>query len=105
MTVPRAETDAREGGRFSIIMAAGDQEIPHGGDYLKLEPFSKIVFSWESPFSFEGSTVTLNFEEVDEGTHIELIHVKFLDEASRSRHESGWKAILTQLDTVLSYGG
>lgn len=105
MTVPRAETDAREGGRFSIIMAAGDQEISHGGEYLKLQPFSKIVFSWESPFSVTGSTVTLHFKEVDEGTHIELVHVKFLDETSRSNHELGWSTILTQLDTILSYGG
>lgn len=102
MTVPRAETDAREGGRFSIIMAAGDQELPHGGQYQKLDPFTKIIFSWESPFSIEGSTVTLNFSEVDEGTNVELVHVKFLDEESRGNHEVGWIAILTLLDTTLS---
>lgn len=102
MTVPRAETDAREGGRFSIIMAAGDQELPHGGEYRKLDPFSNIIFTWESPFSVEGSTVTLTFTEVDAGTNVELVHVKFLDEESRGSHENGWAAILTQLDTVLS---
>jgi uncharacterized protein YndB with AHSA1/START domain/DNA-binding HxlR family transcriptional regulator len=102
MTVPRAETDAREGGRFSIIMAAGDQELPHSGEYQKLEPFSKIKFTWESPFSVEGSTVTLNFTEVDEGTYIELVHVKFLDEESRNNHELGWVAILKQLAAALA---
>jgi uncharacterized protein YndB with AHSA1/START domain/DNA-binding transcriptional ArsR family regulator len=102
MSVPRAESDAREGGRFSIIMKAGDQELPHGGEYQKLDPFSKIIFSWESPYSVEGSTVTLTFTEVDEGTHVELVHVKFLDEESRGSHEVGWVAILTQLDTLLS---
>ena len=102
MTVPRAETDAREGGRFSIIMAAGDQELPHGGEYRKLDPFSNIIFTWESPFSVEGSTVTLTFTEVDAGTNVELVHVKFLDEESRRSHENGWAAILAQLDTVLS---
>jgi uncharacterized protein YndB with AHSA1/START domain/predicted transcriptional regulator len=102
MTVPRAEADAREGGKFSIIMAMGDQELPHGGEYQKLDPYSQIIFTWESPFSVPGSTVTLNFREVDEGTNIELLHVKFLDEESRDSHEQGWAAILAQLDTVSS---
>lgn len=102
MSVPRAETDAREGGRFSIIMADGDQQLPHGGEYLKLDPFSNITFTWESPFSVEGSTVTLTFTEVDVGTRVELVQVKFLEEESRVSHEQGWAAILAQLDTVLS---
>ena len=102
MTVPKAETDAREGGRFSIIMAAGAQEMPHGGEYLKLDPYSTIKFSWESPFSVKGSTVTLQFSEVEDGTQVELVHVKFVDEESRDNHEVGWVAILTKLDTALS---
>ena len=102
MTVPKAEADPREGGRFSIVMAAGDQEIPHGGEYKKLVPHSQIVFTWESPFSIEGSTVTLNLSESDQGTELELIHVKFPNEESRTNHEGGWKAILECLDKALA---
>ena len=102
MSVPRAETDAREGGRFSIVMAAGDEELPHGGEYRKLNPFSNIIFTWESPFSVEGSLVTLNFTEVDEGTYVELEHIKFSDNEARDNHEAGWAAILEQLDAILS---
>ncbi|MFT5196759.1 MAG: hypothetical protein ACI9EW_002465 [Cellvibrionaceae bacterium] len=102
MCVPRAEADAREGGRFTVIMAAGEQEIPHGGEYKKLNPYSQIVFTWESPFSVDDSTVTLNLEEIAGGTNLELIHVRFLDEESRGNHEGGWNAILTCLDQVLA---
>jgi len=35
MTAPKAEADAHKGGRFSILMATSDQEIPHGGAILK----------------------------------------------------------------------
>jgi len=101
MSVPKVETDPREGGRFMLIMAAGDQELPHGGEYQKLDPYSQIIFTWESPFSADGSTVTLNFNEVDEGTNVELVHVKFIDDNSRNQHEMGWAAILAQLDAVL----
>ena len=101
MTVPLAEANAIVGGRFKIIMAAGEQEIPHGGEYKTLTPYSLIVFTWESPFSIEGSTVTLKLTEIDSGTHIELIHVKFPDEESRANHEGGWALILTALENVL----
>ncbi len=100
--VPKAETDAREGGRFDIIMVAGEKEMPHGGEYKKISPYSQIAFTWESPFSIEGSVVTLNFSQVEEGTNVELIHVKFPDEESRANHEGGWTAILICLDGILA---
>ncbi len=102
MTVPKAETDAREGGRFDIIMQAGDKQMPHGGVYKKLSPYSQIVFTWESPMSIDGSIVTLNFSETNEGTAVELIHVKFKDEAYRADHEGGWTSILNALDNIFA---
>lgn len=101
MTVPKAEADPRVGGRFSIVMAAGDDELPHGGEYKELNPHTRIVFTWESPFSIDGSTVTIDLSEVDDGTHVELTHVKFPDEESRNNHEAGWGAILGNLDEVM----
>lgn len=102
MTVPKAETDAREGGRFDIIMKAGDKEMPHGGIYKKLNPYSQIIFTWESPMSIDGSIVTLNFKEAKDGTYIELIHVKFKDEEYLSNHIGGWTSILNTLENVFS---
>lgn len=101
MSVPKAETDPRVGGRFSIIMAAGNDELPHGGEYKALTPHTQIVFTWESPFSIDGSTVTINLKEVEDGTHLELIHVKFPSEESRDNHDSGWTAILSKLEEVV----
>ena len=101
MTVPKAESDGREGGRFAIVMAAGDKEIPHGGTYLEVKPHERIVFTWESPFSIDGSTVTLKFKAAgDKATDVELTHVKFADEESRNNHQGGWTAILDKLADV-----
>ena len=102
MSAPKVEVDAREGGRFTIIMATEENEIPHGGEYLKLDPYSQIVFSWESPFSIEGSTVTINLHVTEDGTQVDLTHVKFPNEESRTNHEGGWTAILSCLDAVMS---
>ena len=51
MTVPSAKSDACEGGRFEIIMRAGDQDLPHAGTYKTITPHSRIQFTWESPYS------------------------------------------------------
>ena len=102
-SVPHAQSDARIGGRFAITMKAGDRELPHGGEYKEINPHSRLAFTWESPFSAEGSTVTLNFSEPAKGgTDLELVHVKFPDEQSRDNHMNGWTNILAMLDETLS---
>ena len=102
VTIPQVAVDAREGGRFTLIMAAGDKELPHSGEYKKLTPYSQIIFTWESHFSAEGSTVTLNLTEDERGTQIELIHIKFINEIARNNHENGWGMILSYLEKALT---
>ncbi len=100
MTTPRATTDAREGGRFDLIMKNGDDEMPHGGVYLEIDRPRRLVFSWESPFSVEGSTVTLDFRPEGDGTLVTLTHIRFPNQESRDNHEGGWTAILARLAEV-----
>lgn len=101
MTVPKATVDARKGGRFAITMRSGEQDIPHAGTYLELSPYSRIVFTWESPFSFEGSTVTIDLAAKGDATEVTLTHVKFSDETSRDNHAKGWEGILAGLAETL----
>lgn len=98
MHVPKAEVDAKVGGRFAIVMASGKDEIPHAGTYLTIDPHSKIVFTWESPFSVEDSTVTLDMRPLDAGkTELTLTHVRFANADSRDGHQKGWEQILAAL--------
>jgi uncharacterized protein YndB with AHSA1/START domain len=97
MDAPDVENDPVEGGRFNIIMKVGDDNIPHGGTYIEISKYSRLVFTWESPFSIEGSTVTLDFEEADNSTKVTLNHVKFPSEESRDNHTGGWNGILEAL--------
>ena len=98
VNVPKAETDPREGGRFLIVMRAGDQDLPHAGTYKTIDRANRLAFSWESPMSpVEDSTVTLDFADVEGGTEIRLTHVRFPNEESRDNHEAGWGRILNTL--------
>lgn len=100
MTTPSATADPREGGRFDLIMKHDDDEMPHGGVYQVIDRPRRLVFSWESPFATEGSTVTLEFRPEGDGTHVTLTHVRFPNEESRDNHENGWTAILARLGDV-----
>ena len=101
-SVPSSKTDPMEGGRFEIIMKAGDDEMPHAGTYREISPHDRLVFSWESPFSTDGSEVTLDFSPDGNGTRVQLTHVRFPSEESRDNHEAGWTAILSALDAALA---
>lgn len=102
MAQPQVENDAREGGRFSIIMQVGDERIPHTGTYLTLERPHRLAFSWESPFSTDDSVVTLLFDAIDGNTtRLDLSHIKFINEEARANHEGGWNNILDQLDQLI----
>ena len=98
------ETDAREGGSFTIVMHVGDEDIRHTGKYLEISRPDKLVFTWASPYSVvENSTVTLNFTKVDDHkTNISLSHIRFIDEEARAAHEGGWTDILDKLYEVMS---
>lgn len=103
MPEPQTQNEAFEGGSFSIIMQVGEDKIPHTGKYLEISRPNKLVFTWESPFSTDNSTVTLTFSALGEDkTNIELTHIRFIDEEARSSHEGGWGNILDILNDVMS---
>ena len=97
VTVPHAANDPVEGGRFDILMRAGDDDLPHAGTYREITPHERIIFTWESPYSVDDSLVTLTFAPVDAGTRVTLHHVRFANEEARDSHNGGWTAILGAL--------
>ncbi|MEM1286422.1 MAG: SRPBCC domain-containing protein [Pseudomonadota bacterium] len=102
MTVPKASNEPKVGGRFDLVMQAGDDAIPHAGTYKEITPYERLAFSWESPFSVDDSTVTLIFTPKDGGTHVTLTHVRFADEQARDNHRGGWTGILEALAALHS---
>lgn len=101
VSVPSATVDPVEGGRFEIIMEVGGKRLPHSGVYQAIERHRRLVFTWESDHSIEGSTVTLEFAPVEGGTRVTLSQVGFSSEESRDGHGEGWTSILSALAGTL----
>jgi uncharacterized protein YndB with AHSA1/START domain len=101
MTVPEARSDARVGGRFFVLMV-GDKPFPHEGTYQELTPYSRLVFTWEAPWSAPGTTVTVDLTPVAGGTEVVLTHVRFSDAESRDNHAQGWTGILDKLAATVA---
>jgi uncharacterized protein YndB with AHSA1/START domain len=101
MHVREARADARVGGRFHVMMV-GDKDYPHEGTYREITPHSRLVFTWEAPWSAPETYVTIDFKPVAGGTDVTLTHVKFVSEESRDNHLDGWTGILAHLDALVA---
>ena len=106
MPEPQVENDPRVGGKFTIIMQAGDKSLPHSGEYMKIDRPNSLIFSWVSDHSIEGSRVSLDFMALDQHTtEVTLTQVKFFDEPAMRDHKGGWNHILETLDKSMAGQG
>jgi uncharacterized protein YndB with AHSA1/START domain len=97
-----AEVDARVGGKFRIVMTHGGRDDEHRGEYLAIEPPSRLSFTWVSVNTdLLPTIVTVEFLERDGGTEVVLTHRR-LPEARRDAHRKGWTDILRRLGETLA---
>jgi uncharacterized protein YndB with AHSA1/START domain len=99
-----AETDARVGGKFHIVMRGQDgEEHDVSGIYQQVVPNEKLVFSWAWRTTPERqSQVTVLIKPDGAGSLLTLIHEHFFDAAARDRHSQGWSSSLDKLERYLA---
>src|SRR5687768_6443100 len=63
--------DPRVGGEFEIVMHTPKGAVPHTGSYQEITRPRRIVFTWNSPFAGDHSSlVTVDFNASGRGTEI-----------------------------------
>ena len=99
-----AETDARVGGRFRVLMRTQDgQEHDVSGVYREVVPDEKLVFTWAWASTPEReSIVTVLLKPDGEGTLLTLIHEEFFDDDTRDRHQNGWNGALDKMEKLFA---
>ena len=105
VTHSTVEVEPRVGGSFRIQMHGGDGEcFDHRGEYLAIEPPSRLSFTWISEGTDHKPTVvTVEFLERGTGTELVLTHQRLAPKAIEG-HREGWSDAIRVLDEVLTKG-
>jgi len=102
--IPLAETDARVGGRYHIIMHAPDGQVHDvSGVYREIVPNKKLVYTWAWKSTPERqSVVTIELRAAGSGTELTLRHEQFADADARDHHQQGWMGCLARLEKAVA---
>jgi uncharacterized protein YndB with AHSA1/START domain len=100
-----ATLDPRPGGVYRLNLGEGNIVL---GEYVRLKPYSQIVFTWgwegvDSPLPPGSSTVEVNFVAERSGTLVRLRHYG-LPSAVRQQHAEGWDYFLPRLERAIAEG-
>jgi uncharacterized protein YndB with AHSA1/START domain len=96
-----AEVDPRPGGRFRVTMSDGGPVMR--GEYLELDPYSRLVFSFGWEGNPEGSDLAPGSTRVEitltpDGDDTELLlRHRGLPATHASEHAKGWELYVGQL--------
>jgi uncharacterized protein YndB with AHSA1/START domain len=107
VTVPEIEMDVRQGGTYRIVMLMPDGERYNvGGTYREVRSPELLSMTWrweeDDPADEYDSLLTLEFNEVPDGTELVLKHEQLKSVESRDRHADGWGKIMDELTSVFS---
>jgi uncharacterized protein YndB with AHSA1/START domain len=94
-----AEAELRLGGRFRVVLREDNGERHEAtGEYAEIAPEQRLVFSWNWVSTPERvSRVTVELRPVAEGTEVTLVHDRFADAETATRHRRGWTESLDRL--------
>ena len=98
----QARLDPRPGGQYWVDINGEDRA---SGEFLELEPFERVVFTWgwegeNSPLAPGASRVEVRFIAQSGGTLVRLKHFD-LDEAQAAYQGQGWDHFLPRLAEAL----
>ncbi len=104
IVVRQAETDARVGGAFRILMQSPDgEDYDVSGIYREVVPNETLVFTWAWRSTPEReSLVTVSIKPDGDGSLLTLTHEQFFDETARDHHKQGWTGCLDKLENYFA---
>jgi uncharacterized protein YndB with AHSA1/START domain len=98
-----AQLDPRPGGSYRIVMKGPAGNYEHTGEYVTVEPPSKLVFTWISNSTGNQPTlVTVELFERGDDCEVVLTHERFASAEALRLHKGGWGQIVDRLGHQLA---
>jgi uncharacterized protein YndB with AHSA1/START domain len=101
--VSHAQTDARVGGAYELMMHGEGNALIHSGVYREIDRPKRLVFTWISAGThFRESVVAVELEANGASTEVSVSHTLLPDAASEASHTEGWTAVLGKLEALMA---
>lgn len=98
--------DVRVGGRYRYTMTNTEtgQTYPTGGEYVEVEPFDRLVFSWGEPDASVDDAPRVSLTFIAHGDQTELVfHLRgFAGKPGDGFVYDGWDEAMTNMQRVLA---
>lgn len=94
------QLDPRPGGRYRITAAKAQLAIV--GEYLVVQPPTRLVFTWQWDGADEVSRVSITLTADGDDTVLSLVHDRHASDTSRDNHAAGWRDCLDRLPHALA---
>jgi uncharacterized protein YndB with AHSA1/START domain len=99
-----AEVDLRIGGGIRVVMRDPHDDVEYGGggQFVEIEPPTRLAFTWLWDGNDTRQLIELDLEEADGVTTVRFSHSGLWDEEAVRSHEGGWNNSFDNLDRVLA---
>ena len=98
--------DVRPGGPWTATMLQGDEKLLFAGEYLEVEPPSRLKMTFEDTFNTpptdETQTLTVTFSEVADGTEVTLTQVGPMPDGMPEGLTQGYNSFMDKLAELLA---
>lgn len=98
----RMDIKPEVGGHYRLFMDAPDFAASNEGEFLRVEPGSRVTYTWEWNGDGEVSTIDVTFSATGTGTRIRIRHEGFRKAESIANHSTGWDSYIEGFRAHLS---
>jgi uncharacterized protein YndB with AHSA1/START domain len=97
------EVDLRVGGTIRVVMRNPQEDVEYGGggNYMEIEPPTRLAFMWIWDGDATRHLIEVDFEERDGATTVRFTQSGLLNEERVRAHEDGWGKVFDNLERTL----
>lgn len=90
------------GGYYRLLMETPEFTSRNEGVFLIFEPGQHIRYTWQWNGDGEVTEIDVRFQQVPDGTRIDISHSGFASPESHAMHDTGWDSYIAGFTALLA---